>query len=270
MTVKTPSATLAILSLSLLATALATTAQEQDAERPVREILESYVEDFRGDRFANEPMLFGVDVPGEGQWHVRVSGERVQAGGPWGVELLDGPPPQPTFVYRVSAETLRAIDRGELNALTAQANAFASDFAPMDAIDMPGYEPTPEQEARVNPFSFHFWTRGFPEIVPFGDNLTRTAHGAGVVIFYYETGLRTLWLRMGPNDRVRDDAREQAAPFPMLAVAIKGVSEGEVDGTRVTVEAGNTVFIPANVMHKWWNGGQGDAEVILIMFGEGA
>ncbi|NRA58638.1 MAG: cupin domain-containing protein [Phycisphaerales bacterium] len=240
----------------------------------MRDILQSYVKDFREDRFASDPMLFGITVPGEGAWHVRVTGERDEldrADKPrWGVTLHDGPAPEPTLLYRIEAATLRAIDRGEINALTAQAKMFATDFAPMDAIEMPGYEPTAEEDAKVNPFSFHFWTRGFPEVIPFGDGMTRVAHGADVAVFYYQEGIRTTWLRMKPGVRVRDDAREQAAPFPMLGVTIKGTSRGIVDGAPITLQAGNTVFIPANVMHKWWNEGDEDAEVILIMFGEGA
>ena len=75
---------------------------------------------------------------------------------------------------------------------------------------------------------------------------------------------------MLPNERVRDDAREQAAPFPILIVAIKGVTEGEVDGKRVSLKEGNTIFVPANVMHKWWNETNEATEAVLIMFGDGA
>ena len=46
-------------------------------------IIQSYVEDFRSDRFAAAPMLFGIRVPNEGEWHVRVTGE--QSGERWGV-----------------------------------------------------------------------------------------------------------------------------------------------------------------------------------------
>lgn len=59
-------------------------------------------------------------------------------------------------------------------------------------------------------------------------------------------------------------------PFPMMVVAIKGVTEGEVDGKRVSPAAGNTLFIPPNVHHKWWNETNEASEAILIMFGEGA
>lgn len=56
----------------------------------------------------------------------------------------------------------------------------------------------------------------------------------------------------------------------MLIVAIKGTTEGEVDGNRVSLSEGNTIFIPPNVMHKWWNETGEATEAILIMFGEGA
>ena len=56
----------------------------------------------------------------------------------------------------------------------------------------------------------------------------------------------------------------------MMIVAIKGTTEGEVGGKRVSLSAGNTIFIPANVNHKWWNESGEATEAILIMFGQGA
>lgn len=256
------------LSDITLALVVAMAAICQQSTKTTEQIIESYVQDFRSDRFAEQPMLFGIEVPDEGQWHVRVTGQR--QGNGWGVELAKGPAPTPTWYYRVETETLQAIERGDINALTAQGKAFASDYAPMDALNMEGYEPSPEEEAKVNPFSFHFWTRGFPEIIPFGKGMTRRAHGSNFVAMYYQTGLRTAWIRLEPGDRAREDPREMAMPFPMLAVGVSGTAEGEVDGTRLSLPAGNSVFIPPNVMHRWWNETEKSAEAILIMFGEGA
>ncbi|MEM7657074.1 MAG: cupin domain-containing protein [Bacteroidota bacterium] len=231
-------------------------------------IIQSYVADFRQDRFAADPMLFGVRVPDHGAWTVEVSGKQIDES--WEVKLSDGLPKQATFVYEIEWETLQAIDQGKLNPLTAQGKAFVGDYTPMRVDLMEGYEPSAEEEAKVNPFSFHFWTRGFPEIIPFGQELTRRAHGSNFVVFYYETGIRTAWYRVLPEDKVRHDPREQAMPFPMMIVAIKGTTEGEVDGKRVSLAEGNTLFIPPNVHHKWWNETPEPTEAILIMFGEGA
>ena len=244
---------------------------QNDASETVPDIpaiIETYVEDFRKDRFANNPMTFGVEVPGFDTWTVEVTGTATDQG--WEVGLRDGLPSESTFIYKIEPETLKAIHTGKLNALTAQGKAFVGDYTPMSISMMEGYEPNMEEYGKINPFSFHFWTRGFPEIIPFGEGLTRRAHGSNFTVFYYEPGLRTAWYRVLPEERVRDDAREQAAPFPMLVVAIKGTTEGEVDGKRVSLSKGNTIFIPANVNHKWWNETNEATEAILIMFGEGA
>lgn len=258
------------LGVLCLAAGLAFAAHAADAAsgRSPQAIIESYVEDFRNDRFAEAPMLFGIEVPQQGTWHVRATGEK--NGDTWGVELSEGPPPAPTFVYRIEEATLQALDRGDLNPITAQGKAFATDYAPMDVIDMEGWKPTAEESAAVNPFSFHFWTRGFPEVIPFGPGMTRRAHGSPVVGLYYEQGLRTVYSRIDPGGRVRDDPREMAMPFLMLIVVVEGTAEGEVDGERVTLSAGHAVFVPPFATHLWWNDTDETAGAVLIMFGDGA
>lgn len=238
--------------------------KKEGAEQMIR----SYVIDYKKDRYANEKRIVGVEVLGTGKWTITVTGKKLNDG--WQVLLSEGLPNIPTYVYRIELETLKAIYQGEINALTAQGKAFSSDYTPMSVVEVNGYNPTVNDDSDLNAFSFHFWTKGFPEVIPFREDATRKAHGSNFTVFYYEKGLRTAWYNILPGDRVRDDAREQAMPFPMMGVTIKGTIEGIVDGERITVSEGNAVFIPANVHHKWWNDSDSAVEVILIMFGEGA
>ena len=261
--------TIKFLFMPVLAILISGNSQAQETKQiTTEEIINSYVQDYRQDRFASDPMTFGIEVEGQGSWTVNVTGKEVEGG--WEVQLSSGRPETPTFVYALENETLIAIHEGKINALTAQGKAFAGDYTPMRIDMMEGFKPTMEEYGKINPFSFHFWTRGFPEIVPFGEGMTRRAHGSNFTVFYYQPGLRTAWYRVLPEERVRDDAREQAAPFPIMIVAIKGTTEGEVDGKRVSLSAGNTIFIPAYVNHKWWNETGEATEAILIMFGDGA
>ncbi len=239
---------------------------KKEAER----IIASFVNDYKNDRHATETRIVGIEIPEvNGQWTISVTGKEIDKK-KWEVILEDGLPNIKTYVYRIEFETLKAINEGRINALTAQAKAFSSDYAPMDVYEINDYSPTEDEDSALNSFSFHFWTRGFPEVIPFRPDATRRAHGSGVTIFYYEKGLRTGWYNILPGERVREDAREQAMPFPMMGVMIKGTAKGIVDGESITVSEGNTVFIPANVHHKWWNESDTPVELILIMFGKGA
>lgn len=233
-------------------------------------IIKSFVEDYKSDRHATKARIVGIEVPEvNGKWTITITGKEIEPK-QWEVFLSEGLPKEPTYVYRAEAGILKAMNEGKVNAMTAQVKAFSSDYAPLDAYEMEGFKPTEEDNGEMNAFSFHFWTKGFPEVVPFRPSATRKAHGLGATIFYYEKGLRTGWGLMMPGDRVREDAREQAMPFPMMGVLIKGTAQGIVDGAPITVSEGNTVFIPANVHHKWWNASDEPCELILIMFGEGA
>ncbi len=239
-------------------------AQSNEAEN----IIKSYVADYTKDRYASDLRTVGIEVPNYGIWTVKVTGKELSNG--WEVLLSEGLPKKPTYVYKITFETLAAINNGVLNALTAQGKAFSGDYTPMSVWEMDGFNPTLEDDGQLNAFSFHFWTKGFPEIIPFDQGTTRRAHGSNFTVFYYQKGLRTAWYRVLPKEKVRHDPREQAMPFPMLVVAIKGTTEGEVDGTRVTLAKGNTIFIPEGATHKWWNETEEASEAILIMFGEGA
>ncbi len=254
----------------LIAQELGVNESKTALKKEVEEIINSYVEDYKTDRHATEKRVVGITVPEvNGEWTITVTGKEI-GNKKWEVVLTEGLPNLPTYVYRAEVSALRAIYNGELNAMTAQMKAFSTDYAPLDAEEINGYQPTEEEDGALNAFSFHFWTKGFPEVIPFRPSATRKAHGAGGTIFYYEKGLRTGWLNMLPGDRVREDAREQAMPFPMMGVMIKGTAKGIVDGEPITVSEGNTVFIPANVHHKWWNESEESVELILIMFGKGA
>ncbi|WP_411894568.1 cupin domain-containing protein [Winogradskyella sp. A2] len=260
--------TFKIKSLLFLVLITLPTIKAQENKLSAEEIIKSYVEDYKNDQHAQHPMTFGINIVDKGQWTVNVSGEKVE--NLWDVSITSGLPNNPTFIYVIEHETLQAIHNGELNALTAQGKAFVGDYTPMSVKEMEGFKTSEDIDSEINKFSFHFWTKGFPEVVPFGEGLTRRAHGSNFVVFYYQKGLRTAWYRVLPNEIVRDDPREQVMPFPIMIVAIKGTTEGEVGGKRVSLTEGNTLFVPPYTTHKWWNETKEATEAVLIMFGEGA
>lgn len=239
--------------------------------RAAADILRSYVEDFRSDPAGAEPMTFGIKVSGEGggEWHVVVGGRREGAGGSI-VELRRGLPPSPAAVYTLDLATLRKIDRGELNALTAMGRAHAGDPAPMDIEFSSGFQPDAGFVARFLPFTFHFWTRGTPETVSFDKGRSREVHGANMVVLYYQQGLRSAWARVEKGQHVNRDPGDQTNPFPTMLIGIRGRAAAKVGGREMTLQAGQMVFIPPGVSHEAWNPYDEPAEVIILMFGEGA
>jgi len=239
--------------------------------RSVEEILLSFVEDFRSDPAAGEPMNFGIVVKGSDveEWHVAVGGRR-EEGETAEVELHRGLPAVPSVLYTLDLATLRKIDSGEMNALTAMGKARASDTSPMDIALMPGFKPAPDFFGRFIPFTFHFWTRGFPEVVNFGKQHSREVHGANAVIFYYQRGLRSAWAQVEKGQHVNSDPKDQSNPFPTMAIGIRGRAVAKIGGVERELQAGQMVFIPAGVAHEVWNPYDEPAEIILLMFGEGA
>ncbi len=243
----------------------------QRESRSVKEILKSFVEDFRADPAASSPAVFGITVRGADapDWHVVVGGRRA-AGGLFEVDLREGPPSEPAAVYVTDRETLEKIGRGEMNALTAMGKARSSDPAPMDISFTPGFQPTEDFITDFIPFTFHFWTRGFPETVSLAPSAGREVHGANMIVLYYQKGLRSAWGQIRKGQRVNADPKDQVNPFPTMMIALRGRAMAKVGGIEKILEAGQMVFVPPGTAHEAWNPFDEPAEFIILMFGEGA
>jgi mannose-6-phosphate isomerase-like protein (cupin superfamily) len=242
------------------------------AARDAGAILQSYVDDFRHDPAAADPITFGIRVTGEGggEWHVVDAGKKEGKADEFDVTLHKGLPEAPCAFYTMDLETLRKVDRGTWNALTAMGRSRATDPAPMDIGVTEGFAPDTKFFGMFIPFSFHFWTRGWPERVPYGTGLTRELHGANATMFYYQKGIRTAWFQITKGQHANADPKEQVTPFPTMVIGLKGSCEAKIGGATVTLDRQEMLFIPAGVPHEFWNTHDEPAEAVLIMFGEGA
>ncbi len=251
----------------LFSTGTAVAQQKKSAE----EILRSYVEDFRHDPAAAQAITFGIRITGDGggDWHVVVSGDKPGAGD-HGVTLRPGLPAQPAAYFTLDLEMLRKIDAGEMNALTAMGKASGRDITPMDVETMPGFDLEPAYLKRFVPFLFHFWTRGLPERVRFIDTKSRVIHGANSVIFYYQEGFRSGWFHLSKGQHMNRDPNDQTNVFPSMFIMLRGKARAKVSGKEVTFPANEMLFVPAGVTHEFWNPYDEPAEMIILMFGEGA
>ncbi len=231
----------------------------------VRSMLVTFVADYRADPSARgQAVTFGVEVKDQGAWHVISDGDG-------GVELRNGPPPKPTFAYVTDRGTLERILRGELAALTAMGRARWTEPAPMDLRFTEGFQPEPQFMGRLAELTFHFWTTGQPESVPFGDPAhTRVVHGANVAVLYYQPGLRTAWYQIEKGQHINAEEEDQANPFPALIVMTAGSAEARIGGQKMVFHSGTCTLIPANVTHELWNSHDDPAEFVIIMFGDGA
>lgn len=240
------------------------------AETGVEAMLAAFVEDFRADPASNVDLTFAVRVKDEGEWHVVVTPGK--EGADHGtVSLAQGLPATPSLVFVTDRDTLERIHDGRMAILTAMGKAHSTDFAPMDIDAMEGFQPDPELGERIVPFIFHFWTKGDPEIIPFGTkSLTRVLHGGNAVLFYYQKGFRSGWFLIEKGQHVNEEPEDQVNPFPSMLAMTAGRATARVDGKTITLEKGQTLFIPAGVSHELWNEEEEPVEGILMMFGDGA
>lgn len=239
-----------------------------DSQIEVKGILEKYARDYEQDVTFTKDVTFGVKV-GESFWSVIAKAKKDNA--PATVTVLEAKPPVPTYYFFTDFETLRKIDKGEINALTASAKAFETDFAPFDVDVMEGYQPDKNFMTDLLSVYFHFWTRGLPEVVPFGIDLTRMTHGAQAAIFYYQPGFRSAYVAVKKGQHANKEEKSQTNPFPSMLIVIKGEGKAIINGKTITIKAGECIVIPPNVSHEFLNPDNYEPlEGILLMFGEGA
>jgi len=252
-----------IVLLLALTHSITTVAQDQD----VKDILERFSFDYQSDPMFTENQSFGVEVD-KVMWSVELI--KASDKGTSQMTVQKGNPKQPSFYYVTNMRTLKQLDRGEINALTAGVKAFSTDYAPLDIEAMEGFQPSEEFVGKVLSFTFHFWTKGMPEIVPFGQHYTRGTHGAQASIFYYDTGLRTGYGYLHPGQHANEHPLSKTNPFSSMIILIKGKVTARLNDVDYEISAGNAFFIPPGMTHEVLNPNDEPAEFILLMFGDGA
>jgi len=121
------------------------------------------------------------------------------------------------------------------------------------------------------PAWYHFFAAGAPETVRFGFAHARLVHGGHAVPLYYKEGLRMAWYGLKAGMHVNLDPEDQSNPFDSILSVTGGSLRARFAGTKRTLTKGESVFIPAGMTHEFWiEAGGEDAEVVLVMTGDGA
>jgi len=240
-----------------------------NAADPASVILQRFVSAWRGAEELPVPhpdtMRFGFEVAGLGGGVFTIAlmskGAGILAANPAGDSV-------PVFVTDV--QTLRQIDRNEMSALTAMGRARQSESVPLDVRMPAGFRWTDEMRALYLPFVWHFFSRGVPEIIRFGEGATRTVHGGPASVLYYGAGLRTGFYQVVFGMPLNAKAEDQTNPFATLIVVTRGAFQAKLGGVTRTMREGEAVVIPAGLSHEFWADVDQFGEFIIVMYGPGA
>jgi mannose-6-phosphate isomerase-like protein (cupin superfamily) len=247
------------LKHALAATAFILTPSAAIAQDTTAEILDRFATDYLADATFSQDVSFGVEVDGD-MWSVELAQDDQS------YTITHATPAEPTFYFTVEADTLAKIDRAEMTALTAMGKAFSTDVTPMDIEMMEGADFDPF----ILTFTFHFWTRGTPEIINFREVDTRFIHGGNAALIYYQPGFRSGFGYLMPGQHANADPRSRTNPFPSMFIFTGGRATARLDGVDQEVSDGQIIFIPAGMSHEFLNPYDEPAEFLLFMFGEGA
>jgi mannose-6-phosphate isomerase-like protein (cupin superfamily) len=256
-----------LIIFTILTTQFSYVIAQENTDTEIKNILNRFAQDYRNDPMFKNDQTFGIEID-KVMWHgIAIVGDGKNDAK---VTIKKGEPNEPTFYFITNLRTLKLMDEGKMNALTAGVKAFSTDYAPVDIEVMEGFTPPEDFVSIVLPFTFHFWTRGVPELIPFGQHYTRGTHGAQASIFYYDKGLRTGYGYLHPGQHANENPQSRSNPFSSMIILIKGKVIAKLDDTDYEIEAGNAFFIPPGMTHEVLNPYDEAAEFILLMFGDGA
>ena len=256
------------LLLTLLFGANGATCQNETIQTPnTKEIIESFALDYMKDSHFTQNWLFGVQVDDD-KWHIKAIAATEESKG--SIKVLDGFPDEPTIYFKTTKWALEDIYHGKMNPLTGAVKAFSTDYAPFDLEVMDGYQPGPDFVGKVLPLMFHFWTKGTPEIIPFGPHYARNTHGAQATVFYYQPGFRSGAGTIFPGQHANEHPSSKSNPFPSLFIITKGKVLARLDGKDQEISENNAIFVPPGMDHEMLNPYDEPVHFILLMFGDGA
>lgn len=238
-----------------------------NAADSARTILERYARAWRGKAAMEleEPVTvsFRIRGPAGGDYQILIPVD-----GP--AVLRDGAPSPFTIGFETDIDFLRRLDRGELNAATAMAQAGDKDAIPLEPRFPEGFHWTPEARSFFLSFMFHFWNRERPVVIRFGDGTTRYVHGGNSAILYYGQGLRSSWYQLKAGMHINREPEQQGNPFDSVFICTRGAFQARLDGTERTMREGEAIFVPRGMRHEFWARPDQYGEFVLLMFGEGA
>ena len=264
-----PSAKLMIIAMFGISASLGALAETPDAVPSDLAILQSYADDYETDRFFRDPIHFGVQVGAA--WYT-VQGSPGAEGAPGSVDVRSGLPEVPTYVFTIeSSDVLRKLDAGNVSALTLAGKAQSADYAPLDIDLMDGAELPDWFGDKITRLLFHFWTRGWPETVPYATQETRLVHSTDLAALYYQPGFRSAYFDMQPGRHANEGEGEASAdPYTSMFILLEGELKVILDGEEFPLTEGNMIIVPPNVRHEIINESDAQARGLLMMFGEGA
>jgi len=115
--------------------------------------------------------------------------------------------------FDVDVEFLRRLDRGEMSALTAMGQARSSDPIPLSPRFGPDFGKIADAPLLFRRLCFHFWTRGWPEIIPFSEAAARSVHGGNAAVFVYDREFRSAWYQLKPGMHINAIRRTRRTTF---------------------------------------------------------
>jgi len=232
------------------------------------EILQNYAKDYLKDQYFVKRMTFGVKI---NERFYTVETHPAKDTQEADISVKPGAPSEPTFYFTIAdRQVLYDLDAGRVNALTLMGKAVDADYAPMDVEVMDGFVAPDWFSSDILPFTFHFWTRGNPEVVSYAEQKTRFVHGANMGVFYYQPGLRSAWFDIRKGQHVNEGEADSSNPFPSMFILVKGELDAQIGGKEFHFTAGNMLFVPAGVSHEFVNKHKDNAQGFLFMFGDGA
>lgn len=235
-------------------------------EKSLKEIIDAYAKSFLNkiDSSYNEIISFGL-TGGTEKYTLRIEKDKMY-------RITEGLDTAAAFSFVSTLHDFNKIHRGEMNALTAMAQAKANEPIPLQYTFSKTVKPTPEL---INRFFFvvqRFFNAHPNDRLVLKEEYSRLVHGGHAIPIFYQKnqniGVRSAWYQLNKGEKANEVGVTD--PFPQYMIIINGSGKAKLGNDIIEVKKGEAYYIAPGTDHVIWNEKNEPLQAIWIAWGKGA
>jgi hypothetical protein len=168
--------------------------------------------------------------------------------------------------FRATIETYRSLYNGEMNAMTAMAQARGTDPVPLNYSFGSHLDWNDQNLNRLYFLGQRFFNVHACDKILLTQDNARIVHGAHAIPIFYRrsngVGVRSAWYQLSKGQR--SGRPGEVNPFPQVVIVISGRGMATIGNDTFILKPGEAYYIAPFLDHYFWNEEEEPAQVIWL------